>query len=216
MNEEDIWQKIRQREELIAENVLLKEQELTKLQQELQKEHQKVLFWESRASGAEKEQFKDLRKEIERQQKRIVLPQQIMYQSTALRSAPQPTLVKNVMMAFLVGGTICMFGQLIMNQFLQGGLGKTEAGAATSTLLVFLGALLTGLGYYDEIGKVAGAGSIVPITGFANSIVSSAMEFKREGFIYGVGARLFTIAGPVLVYGTLVSMLVGLIHYFFR
>jgi stage V sporulation protein AC len=119
-------------------------------------------------------------------------------------------------MAFLVGGTICLTGQVMMNVFMQEGLSKLEAGGATSTLLIFLGALLTGLGYYDELGKIAGAGSIVPITGFANSIVSSAMEFKREGFVYGVGARLFTVAGPVLVYGTMVSMLVGLIYYFLK
>ncbi|HOB81463.1 MAG TPA: stage V sporulation protein AC [Peptococcaceae bacterium] len=144
----------------------------------------------------------------------MALPEQIVYQSTALRLAPKQTVVKNVVMAFLVGGTICLAGQVILNIFLQNGLAEKEAGAATSALLVFLGAFLTGLGYYDELGKVAGAGSIVPITGFANSIVSSAMEFKREGFVYGVGARLFTVAGPVIVYGTLVSILVGLIYFF--
>ncbi|MGI6606136.1 MAG: stage V sporulation protein AC [Peptococcia bacterium] len=153
---------------------------------------------------------------MERQQQRISLPQEIEYQSTALLLAPQTTIVKNVLMAFLVGGTICLTGQVMMNVFMQEGLSKLEAGGATSTLLIFLGALLTGLGYYDELGKIAGAGSIVPITGFANSIVSSAMEFKREGFVYGVGARLFTVAGPVLVYGTMVSMLVGLIYYFLK
>lgn len=216
MDEELIRQNIRQREELIKQNILLAEQELTKLQQEMQKEHQKVLLWESRATGAEKEHFQGLRKEIERQQQRISLPQQIEYQSTALLLAPQTTIVKNVLMAFFVGGTICLTGQVIMNAFLQAGLSKLEAGGSTSALLIFLGAFLTGLGYYDELGKIAGAGSIVPITGFANSIVSSAMEFKREGFVYGVGARLFTVAGPVLVYGTMVSMLVGLIYYFLR
>lgn len=216
MDEELIRQRIKQREELIKGKCSLAEQELTKLQQEMQKEHQKVLLWESRAPGAEKEHFKGLRKEIERQQQRISLPQKIEYQSTALLLAPQTTIVKNVIMAFLVGGTICLTGQLIMNVFMQEGLSKTEAGGATSAILVFLGAFLTGLGYYDELGKIAGAGSIVPITGFANSIVSSVMEFKREGFVYGVGARLFTVAGPVLVYGTMVSMLVGLIYYFLR
>lgn len=216
MDEAEIRQKIKEREELIRRQCLLAEQDLTKLQQEMQKEHQKVLLWESRATGAEKEHYNGLRKEIERQQQRISLPQEIEYQSTALLLAPQTTIVKNVLMAFLVGGTICLTGQVMMNVFMQEGLSKLEAGGATSTLLIFLGALLTGLGYYDELGKIAGAGSIVPITGFANSIVSSAMEFKREGFVYGVGARLFTVAGPVLVYGTMVSMLVGLIYYFLK
>lgn len=216
MDEELIRHNIKQREELIKNNCLLAEQELMKLQQDMQKEHQKVLLWESRATGAEREHFQDLRKEIERQQQRITLPEQIEYQSTALLLAPQTTIVKNVLMAFLVGGTICLTGQVLMNIFLQEGLSRLEAGGATSALLIFLGAFLTGLGYYDELGKIAGAGSVVPITGFANSIVSSAMEFKREGFVYGVGARLFTVAGPVLVYGTMVSMLVGLIYYFIK
>jgi len=119
-------------------------------------------------------------------------------------------------MAFLVGGSICVIGQIINNLFLQGGLSIKDAAAATSSFLIFLGAFFTGLGYYDELGKVAGAGSIVPITGFANSIVSSALEFKSDGYISGVGARIFNIAGPILVYGTLVSILVGLVYYFAR
>lgn len=216
MHEEEIRQKIKQREELIAHQVLLEEQEMAKVQQELQKEHQKVLYWESRATGEEKENFTDLRREIERQQQRVAQPQQLVYQRIALKLAPKQTVVKNTIMAFLVGGAICTIGQVIKDLFLQGGLADQEAGAATSAILVFLGAFLTGIGYYDELGKVAGAGSLVPITGFANSIVSSAMEFKREGFLYGVGARLFTVAGPVLVYGTMVSILVGLIYYFLK
>lgn len=88
-----------------------------------------------------------------------------------------------------------------------------EANGLTATVMVTLGALLTGLGWYDELGKFAGAGSAVPITGFANSIVSPALEFKREGFILGVGARMFVVAGPVLVYGTLTSVVIGFIHW---
>jgi stage V sporulation protein AC len=91
-----------------------------------------------------------------------------------------------------------------------------EAGAATSTVLVFLAALLTGLGVYDEIAKFAGAGSIVPITGFANSMVAPAMEYRGEGLVLGVGARLFTVAGPVLVFGIVTAWLVALLYYFFR
>lgn len=214
MNEEEIRRNIRQREGLIAQNVILNEQELSRWQEQLQKEHQKLLLWEAQASGEEKNKFAGLRQEIERQQQRIAKPQQIAYQSTAMKLAPAQTVVKNAIMAFLVGGAICVLGQIINDLFLQGNLSTKDAAAATSSLLVFLGALFTGLGYYDELGKVAGAGTIVPITGFANSIVSSALEFKREGYIYGVGARLFTVAGPILVYGTLISILVGLVYYF--
>lgn len=187
---------------------------MAKWQEDLQKEHQKVLLWEAKASGNDKKKLADLRGEIERQQQRIAKPQQIYYQSTAIKMTPPQTVAKNSIMAFLVGGAICLIGQIINNLFLQSGLSTKDAAAATSSLLIFSGALFTGLGYYDELGRVAGAGSIVPITGFANSIVSSALEFKKEGYITGVGARLFNIAGPIIVYGTLVSILVGLVYYF--
>lgn len=216
MKEEEIQQKVKQREEFIAQNVLLQDQEMTKVQQELQHEHQKVLYWESEASGEDKKRLSNLRQELERQQQRLALPAQRAYQSAVLKMLPKQTVVKNTIMAFLVGGIICMMGQVINGLFLQGGLAEREAAAATSALLIFLGAFFTAIGYYDELGKVAGAGSIVPITGFANSIVSSALEFKREGYVYGVGARLFTVAGPVLVYGTMISILVGLIYYFVK
>ncbi|MGI6588518.1 MAG: stage V sporulation protein AC [Peptococcia bacterium] len=199
---------------MISRNVLLAEQEMTKQQEKLQKEHQKVLYWEVQASGEERKKFANLRQEIERQQLRITKPQQRAYQSTALKFVPPQTVVKNTIMAFLVGGAICLMGQVIKNIFLQSGLADKEASAATSSMLIFLGAFFTGIGYYDKLGKVAGAGSIVPITGFANSIVSSGLEFKREGYIYGVGAHLFTVAGPVLAYGTMISILVGLVYYF--
>jgi len=214
LQEEEIRQKIREREGLISRNVLLKEQEMTRQQEELQKEHQKVLYWEAQALGEERKKLADLRQEIERQQQRLTKPQQIAYQSIALKFVPPQTVVKNTIMAFLVGGLICLSGQIIKNLFSQGGLADKEASAATSALLIFLGAFFTGIGYYDKLGKVAGAGSIVPITGFANSIVSSGLESKKEGYIYGVGAHLFTIAGPVLAYGTMISILVGLIYYF--
>jgi len=201
---------------VIAQNVLLNEQEMIKWQNKLQKEHQKVLFWEAQAKGEERKRLAGLRQEIERQQQRIAKPQQLDYQSTAIKLVPPQTVIKNLIMAFLVGGSICLIGQIFYNLFTQGGLGIKDASAATASLLVFLGALFTGLGYYDVLGKVAGAGSIVPITGFANSIVSSALEFKSEGYISGVGARLFNVAGPILVYGTMVSILVGLVYYFAR
>ncbi|MGE4271644.1 MAG: stage V sporulation protein AC [Desulfitobacterium sp.] len=143
-----------------------------------------------------------------------VTPQE--YEQLSKSMTPKPTIGKNVIRAFLVGGLICVFGQIIINSLVQVGLPKDQASTATTALLIFLGALLTGLGVYDEIGKFAGAGSIVPVTGFANSIVSSALEYKREGYVMGVGAKLFTVAGPVLVYGIATSIGIGIIVYFLR
>lgn len=137
------------------------------------------------------------------------------YESFIKDKVPKPKVLTNCIKAFFVGGLICDIGQLITNSLKNMGLPKDTVSAGTSIILVFLGAFLTGLGIYDKIGRYSGAGSIVPITGFSNSIVSPAMEFKREGFIFGVGARMFTIAGPVLVYGVTASVLVGIIHYLF-
>ncbi len=128
---------------------------------------------------------------------------------------PKSDLAKGLLRAFWVGGVICIVGQLIFDAskgWLQ--LPKEEAGTVTSIIMVFLGGLLTAIGVYDRIGKYAGAGSIVPITGFANSIVASAMEFRREGLVMGVGAKLFLIAGPVLVYGIGASVITGIIGFF--
>ena len=128
--------------------------------------------------------------------------------------SPKPTYIKNYILAFIVGGIICMIGQGINDAYMNiGGLNKQDAASYTSITLIFIGAFLTGLGVYDLIGKRAGAGSIIPITGFANSIVSPAMEYKREGYVMGVGANLFKIAGPVLVYGVGSSILFGFIYY---
>lgn len=140
-----------------------------------------------------------------------VTPEQ--YTTLAQQSTPKPTIVKNVVRAFVVGGIICAIGQVIINLYATFGLAHLEASTAATATMVFIGALLTGLGIYDEIGKFGGAGSIVPITGFANSIVAPAMEFKREGYVLGVGAKLFTIAGPVLVYGISTSIVVGIIYF---
>lgn len=136
------------------------------------------------------------------------------YQKKFNKINPKPPLVKNLVWAFGVGGFICVIGQFVMNLFLQMGLSGKDAGAMTSAVMVFIGALLTGLGLYDDLGKRAGAGSIVPITGFANSIVSPAMEFKREGLVFGVGAKMFTVAGPVLVYGMTTAFVIGLVYLF--
>ncbi len=131
------------------------------------------------------------------------------------RLSPKSEMGKGLLRAFVVGGLICVLGQAINDlakHFWQ--LDKKSAATVASIALVFIGALLTGIGVYDKIGKYAGGGSIVPITGFSNSIVASAMEFKREGFITGVGAKMFTIAGPVLVYGIGSSVIAGIIYYF--
>lgn len=139
------------------------------------------------------------------------------YKKYVEEKSPKPTYAKNYILAFIVGGIICVIGQGINDFFMNFvGLGKLDAAGATSITLIFIGALLTGLGVYDLIGKRAGAGSAIPITGFANSIVSPAMEFKREGYVLGVGANLFKIAGPVLVYGIGSSILCGFIYYIFN
>ena len=135
------------------------------------------------------------------------------YKGLSKQFTPKPTIVKNSVRAFAVGGLICALGQIMINLLIMRGVALTEAQTVTTAVLIFLGALLTGLGVYDEIGKFGGAGAFIPVTGFANSIVSPALEFKREGYVMGVGARLFMIAGPVLVYGIATSIGVGLIYY---
>jgi len=127
--------------------------------------------------------------------------------------APKSPIRKDCLMAFLIGGLICAIGQLIMNGYSALGLSETDAGTATSMTLVTISALLTGLSLYDNIAKHAGAGTLVPITGFANSIAAPAVEFKTEGFILGVGAKMFTIAGPVIVYGVSASVVYGFIYW---
>ncbi|KRQ87478.1 SpoVA protein [Caloramator mitchellensis] len=136
-----------------------------------------------------------------------------IYQQMVQKTIPQSSILKDVIFAFVVGGLICDVGQLVMNIFLSMGIPRDEVGSYVASIMVFLGAFLTGLGVYDNIGKYAGAGSIVPITGFANSIVSPAMEYKREGYIFGVGAKMFVIAGPILVYGISSSIIVGIIYF---
>ncbi|BBB92946.1 SpoVA protein [Methylomusa anaerophila] len=138
---------------------------------------------------------------------------QKQYQQKFKKLQPQPPMIKNITWAFVVGGLICVLGQFLTNYFTRLELSTKEAAGPVSTILIFLSSFFTGLGLYDELGKRAGAGSIVPITGFANSIVSPAMEFKREGYVFGVGAKMFTIAGPVLVYGIATAVLIGFIYW---
>ena len=137
------------------------------------------------------------------------------YNRYVARLAQKSPLGKDLLMSFLVGGLICVIGQLILNGFTALDLSEQDAAAATSVSLVFLSAVLTGLSVYDDIAKFAGAGTLVPITGFANAVVSPAIEFKAEGFVTGMAAKMFIIAGPVIVYGTVASVLYGLILVIF-
>lgn len=136
----------------------------------------------------------------------------LQYDRLVKEYSPNSHIWVDTLNAFWTGGLICVLGQLVLNGWDALGLSDDLSATATSITMVFLGALLTGLGIYDRIAKVAGAGTIVPITGFANSVVSPAMEFKTEGFVMGVSAKLFTIAGPVLVYGVGASVLYGIVY----
>ena len=127
--------------------------------------------------------------------------------------APKSPIWKDCINAFWVGGLICALGQLIMNGYLALDMEKMDASCATSMTLVALAALLTGFSVYDDIAKFAGAGTLVPITGFSNAVSAPAIEFKTEGFVLGVGAKMFTIAGPVIVYGVSASVIYGLSYW---
>ena len=135
------------------------------------------------------------------------------YNDYVKKKTPDSPILKNCIKAFFVGGVICIIGQAITDLCIMLGAGLSDVKIITPIILLFLGSLLTGVGVYDDLGKHAGGGSIIPITGFANSIVSSAMEFKKEGFVMGVGAKMFTIAGPVIVYGVVASMIYGFIYW---
>ena len=131
------------------------------------------------------------------------------YQAYVKQKAPKSPIVKDTALAFLVGGAICAIGQLIANGFAALGLDKTDTGTARSIALVALSALSTGLGLYTKLARFAGAGTLVPITGFANAVVSPALDFKSEGFITGTAVKMFTIAGPVIAFGTAASVVYG-------
>ena len=127
--------------------------------------------------------------------------------------SPKSPILKNCIWAFVVGGAICTLGQAFLELYKYLGLNETDAGTACSMSLVALSALFTGLSLYDNLAKHAGAGTLVPITGFANSITAPAVEFKTEGFILGTAAKMFVIAGPVIVYGTVASVVYGIIYW---
>ncbi len=126
---------------------------------------------------------------------------------------PTASLAKNMFKAFIVGGTICTLGQFIMNYLLDMNFSRDDASAILNIILIGLAVLLTGLNLYSKLGNFAGAGSLVPITGFANSVASSAIEYKKEGQVFGIGCKIFTIAGPVILYSIVTSWIAGLIYY---
>ncbi len=137
------------------------------------------------------------------------------YKKFADAHAPRSPMGKNCLFAFLIGGMICTLGQLLRNLFQSVcGMNETDAGTLTCAVLILAAVVLTALGLFDRIAKVAGAGTLVPITGFANSVVSPAIDSHAEGLILGVGAKIFTVAGPVLLYGTLAGSIYGVIYWF--
>ncbi len=136
-----------------------------------------------------------------------------IYKKYATAHAKKSPVAKNCVWAFCVGGSICAFAELLSRAYVLWGLSKDDAGTLTSVTLIFLSALFTGLGYFDCIAKYAGAGTLVPITGFANSVVSPAIDTKSEGLVLGVGAKIFTVAGPVILYGVVASVVYGVIYW---
>ena len=139
------------------------------------------------------------------------------YEKLYKKRMPKSKFVKDGAMAFIVGGLICAFGEWINSLYhMINGIDDEKAALLTSLTLIFLAALATGLGVYDKLSRHAGAGTLVPITGFANAVVSPALEFKTEGYVLGTGAKMFIIAGPVIVYGTAASVVAGILYYIFR
>ena len=138
------------------------------------------------------------------------------YSEMVKQASPNSPIVTDCVKAFISGGIICTIGQLLLNFYTGMDIAEKDAALWVSITLIGLSALLTALGIYEKLGKFRGAGTIVPITGFANSVVSPAIEFKKEGMVFGMAAKMFIVAGPVIVYGTLTSMLVGFIYYFVK
>ena len=136
------------------------------------------------------------------------------YQKIIDEHSPKNKVVGNSIKAFLVGGIICSIGQLLINGYMFFGFSFQESSTLTTDSLILISAIMTAFNIYDNVGKFGGAGALVPITGFANYMVSAAMEYKKEGYVYGLGAKLFTIAGPVIVFGTIASVVIGIIYYF--
>lgn len=137
------------------------------------------------------------------------------YSRLVKEMSPKSPLLRDCLLAFAAGGVICMLGQFLMNRYTGLGISKQDAATWVSITLVGLSALLTGLSVYDDLAKYAGAGTLVPITGFSNAVAAPAVEFKTEGFILGVGAKMFTIAGPVIVYGLAASVIYGFLYWIY-
>ena len=138
------------------------------------------------------------------------------YEDLTKQKSPNSPIIKNCIWAFVIGGLICMLGDYITQEYMGFGIGQKDARTWTSVTLVLAGVVLTAFDLYEKLAKHAGAGTLVPITGFANSVAAPAIEFKSEGFILGLGAKMFTIAGPVIVYGTLAGVIYGIILAFIR
>ena len=138
------------------------------------------------------------------------------YEEMVKAASPGSTIGVNCVKAFIFGGVICAIGQVIYNVLMAQDMSRDDAGLVTAAILIVAAVLLTALGLYNKLGKHAGAGTIVPITGFANAVAAPAIEYKKEGLVLGIGAKMFAIAGPVIVYGTMASVIVGLIYYFVR
>ncbi|WP_239619175.1 stage V sporulation protein AC [Cohnella mopanensis] len=149
--------------------------------------------------------------------KKKLTPVQQEYKHLAKKREPARPVIKNCIRAFLVGGMICLIGQAITDMFVHwGGFDREKAGNPTVAVLIILSVLLTSLGVYDKMGQWAGAGTAVPVTGFANSMASAAIEHRSEGLVLGVGGKMFTLAGPVIVYGTVAAFIVGILHLLFN
>ena len=144
------------------------------------------------------------------------IKKQKKYEQYVKSITPTHSLPVNMLKAFVTGGLICLFGQWILNTTQTMGADRETAGNWCSLILIFLSVLLTGLNLYSKIGKFGGAGGLVPITGFANSVASSAIEFQAEGQVFGIGCKIFTIAGPVILYGILSSWLLGIVYYILK
>lgn len=204
-NREKRLQKLQELDQANMEQLLL----------ELQQEHQQLVSMEAGSIDlTEQRYYQELIEQNKEQTLRIQKEIDKEYQKQISLVTPKAPVLKNVLRAFFVGGTICLLGQLVINfMMLTYDADFKSASALASITIVVITAILTGIGVYDEIGRYGGAGSMVPISGFANSVVSAALEFKREGMIYGIGAKIFTIAGPVILYGTVASVVIGMIYY---
>ncbi len=150
------------------------------------------------------------------EQEQMAQEKKQQYEEYVERITPKHNLPLNMLKAFVTGGSICLIGQIILHTAWERGLDQQTAGSWCSLILIFSSALLTGLNLYPSIAKFGGAGALVPITGFANSVAAPAIEFKKEGQIFGIGCKIFTIAGPVILYGIAASWLLGLAYYILR